>query len=149
MQPATRSAGGLTHHPEAGRRITFTAHVGPAVPAGTNTENCGTVASTSPQTSEAAKESCTSTTITPVATNVSIVKTGPATALTCAIGRLPGGATRTFSVTATAGQHLQPDTVIENCGTVYTSTAEADLADNGACVQTVVSPGPAFVSVTG
>jgi large repetitive protein len=69
--------------------------------------------------------------------------------LTCAIGRLPGGAARTFRVTATAGQHLQPGTVIENCGTVYTSTAEADLADNGACVQTVVSPGPAFVSVTG
>jgi uncharacterized repeat protein (TIGR01451 family) len=188
----------------AGRRITFTAHVGPAVPAGTNIENCGTVASTSPQTSGAGKDSCTSTTITPVATNVSMVKTGPATALpgdtvtytltvtnhgtvdarneavsddlsgelgaitavsapcllsgrtiSCALGTLAAGASRTFTVTGTVSPSAAAGTAIPNCADETTTTPETDDDDNGSCTATIVGsgviappPGSANVAVT-
>jgi uncharacterized repeat protein (TIGR01451 family) len=69
--------------------------------------------------------------------------------LTCVIGLLPAGATRTFSVTVTLARDLVPGSVVENSATVYTDTTETDLPNNASTVETVVSPGPPPVPVTG
>jgi uncharacterized repeat protein (TIGR01451 family) len=67
----------------------------------------------------------------------------------CVIGTLPGGATRTFLVTAEVATDLAPLSAIENCAAITTTTAETTLEDNASCRQTIVSPGPPVVSVTG
>jgi len=69
--------------------------------------------------------------------------------LTCVIGTLPGGATRTFLVTAEVLTGLAPLSAIENCAAITTTTGETTLEDNASCRQTIVSPGPPVVSVTG
>ena len=58
--------------------------------------------------------------------------------LTCALGQLPAGATRTFRVTATVPR-LSRGSAIGNCASVYTTTTEYSLADNAYCVQTLVA----------
>jgi uncharacterized repeat protein (TIGR01451 family) len=62
--------------------------------------------------------------------------------LTCDVGTLPAGETRIFRITAIAGQDAHPGRVIENCGTVYTTTPETDYGNDESCVATAVEPGP-------
>jgi uncharacterized repeat protein (TIGR01451 family) len=69
--------------------------------------------------------------------------------LTCAIGTLPGGATRTFLVTAEVGADLPPLSVFGNCAAVTTTTTDTNLADNESCRQTTVSTAPPLIPVTG
>jgi len=69
--------------------------------------------------------------------------------LTCAIGTLPGGATRTFLVTAEVGADLAPLSVFGNCAAVTTTTTDTNLTDNESCRQTTVSAAPPLIPVTG
>jgi uncharacterized repeat protein (TIGR01451 family) len=62
--------------------------------------------------------------------------------LACDVGTLPAGETRIFRITAVAGRDVRPRRVIENCGTVYTSTPETDYGNNESCVATAVEPEP-------
>jgi uncharacterized repeat protein (TIGR01451 family) len=69
--------------------------------------------------------------------------------LTCAIGTLPAGATRTFLVTAEVRSDLVPLSAFENCAAVTTTTTETNLEDNASCRQTIVSTAPPLFPVTG
>jgi uncharacterized repeat protein (TIGR01451 family) len=92
------------------RLFTITVRAPAPVPVDTDIENCASVSSTTPQVSEADKESCSSTTVVPDLSDIAAVTVlgvpgGCPLAgqtLTCDIGTLAAGATRTFTVTAIA-----------------------------------------------
>lgn len=58
--------------------------------------------------------------------------------LTCPLGSLAPGTARTFRVTATV-LTARGGPAVANCATVYTTTAETNLANNASCVQAFVS----------
>jgi uncharacterized repeat protein (TIGR01451 family) len=65
--------------------------------------------------------------------------------LACELGTLPDGAVRHVSFTATVTPGAADDSVIGNCGTVYTTTEETTTANNQSCVTTTIEvppPGP-------
>jgi uncharacterized repeat protein (TIGR01451 family) len=71
--------------------------------------------------------------------------------LTCTIGMLGPGETRTFTVTALVSPEVEPGTAIENCASAVTETEETDLTNDADCVQGLVpqvTP-PPQVPVTG
>jgi uncharacterized repeat protein (TIGR01451 family) len=176
---------------DAVRKITFTATAKPGTSDGTGIGNCGTVYTTTPETSEANNQSCLTTAVeapppTPQ-TDISVVKTGSAAAvlpggtvsytvtvtndsktdahdvvlgdvpgvlgtlasaptgctdtgnrLTCSIGILPAGHTRTFTVTETAAADATAGEALTNCAAADTSTPETDENNNQSCVSTAI-----------
>lgn len=89
----------------------------------------------------------------PVSTDLADVSTStsgcsvtgtPVTTLDCALGTMADGEVRQITITARVKPGVPPLTVIDNCGTVYTSTPETDTANNESCTETAVEiPPPA------
>jgi uncharacterized repeat protein (TIGR01451 family) len=69
--------------------------------------------------------------------------------LSCRLGTLAAGTTRTFAVTGTLAANAAPGSVVENCATTYTVTTEKTVANNASCTHTSVPPGLPTVPVTG
>lgn len=175
----------------ARREVTFTAKVKPGIGPETVIDNCGTVYTTTEETSEGNNQSCLQTTVEPpppaVRTDVGVVKQGPGTTtaggtvtytvtvtnhgtseasdvvlgdilgplgtlagtppegcttegrtLTCEIGSLAPGETRTYTVTATVAPGAANGQALTNCASSDTSTPETDETNNESCVQTIV-----------
>jgi len=66
--------------------------------------------------------------------------------VTCNLGTLAPGETRTFTLTVTVNPSVPDGTVITNCATVYTGSPDTDVTNNQSCTQTSVgvtgAPGP-------
>ena len=62
--------------------------------------------------------------------------------VTCYLGTLAAGATRTFTVPETVNASVAPGTAIPNCVVVYTGTPDPNSANNQSCVNTTVSGAP-------
>lgn len=60
--------------------------------------------------------------------------------VTCALGTLTAGETKTFDFTVKINSGVSDGTVINNCATVYTGTRESDTDNNVSCVETTVGP---------
>jgi uncharacterized repeat protein (TIGR01451 family) len=58
--------------------------------------------------------------------------------VTCHLGDLAAGVTKTIEVVAQADHGTAPDTVIENCSDVYSDTDDPDVNDNESCADTTV-----------
>ncbi len=79
--------------------------------------------------------------------------------VSCSIGTMAPGETRTFTITGTVNPDLPDGTVITNCAVVYTGTSPDTVPDNNqSCVTTIVAPaadlevtkaGPATVQAGG
>jgi uncharacterized repeat protein (TIGR01451 family) len=68
--------------------------------------------------------------------------------VSCSVGTMAPGETRTFTITATVKPDLPDGTVITNCAVVYTGTSpETNLDNNQSCLDTTVAPA-ADVEVT-
>jgi uncharacterized repeat protein (TIGR01451 family) len=67
--------------------------------------------------------------------------------VTCALGTIPAGAARSLTIRVRAGDVAGTDTVLRNCGNVYSSTYSLNLEHAQACATTIVR-GP-FIPVTG
>jgi uncharacterized repeat protein (TIGR01451 family) len=67
--------------------------------------------------------------------------------VTCDLGTLAPGETRTFTITATVNPDLPAGTVIPDCAVVYTGTSpDTDADNNQSCVNTTVTTGQPPVS---
>ena len=66
--------------------------------------------------------------------------------VTCDLGTMAPGETRTFTLPVTVNPSVPEGTVISNCAVVYTGTMDTDTANNQSCTQTTVgnggTPGP-------
>jgi uncharacterized repeat protein (TIGR01451 family) len=75
----------------------------------------------------------------------------PAEALGCSFGTLGLGEKRTITITAKVRADARDQSVIGNCATVYTTTQEANTANNESCTRTTVEappPPPTDIEVT-
>lgn len=62
--------------------------------------------------------------------------------VSCSVGTMAPGETRTFTITATVKPNLPDGTVITNCAVVYTGTSpETNTDNNQSCLDTTVGPG--------
>jgi uncharacterized repeat protein (TIGR01451 family) len=71
-------------------------------------------------------------------------------AVTCDLGTMAPGETKTLTVEVRVGTDVPDAAVIGNCAAVYSTTSSPDLAGAQSCVNTLVlRPAPPFVPVTG
>jgi uncharacterized repeat protein (TIGR01451 family) len=60
--------------------------------------------------------------------------------ITCPLGTLGPGESKTLTITVRADSDLADGTVITNCATVYTGSREVDTGNNHSCTSTTVNP---------
>jgi uncharacterized repeat protein (TIGR01451 family) len=60
--------------------------------------------------------------------------------VSCSVGTMTPGQTKTFTVPVTVNATLAPGTVIPDCATVYTGSPDTNPDNNQSCVDTTVGP---------
>jgi uncharacterized repeat protein (TIGR01451 family) len=60
--------------------------------------------------------------------------------VSCSVGTMTPGQTKTFTIPVTVNSALAPGTVIPDCATVYTGSPDTNPDNNQSCVDTTVGP---------